>query len=405
MGDKTKQFDSKGEKVQCRICECWYHRLEVHVKKEHGIDKKEYLKRYPGAATISQAARKNASRARKVPLVIANAGMASAALSVVDGDKGKKGEKKEKPSADKAREFKVGVASLSLVVDSELTPVQKAEVPRHDEDWQPGKREMEHLESVAVGIEDEDNIFIYGPPGGGKTTLVKETSAIMNMPLFRFDFTNAISVEDFIGENRLVTDEHGNTITKWFDGAFTRCWREGYHIFFDEFCGAPANIMLRLHGPLEGDDLVLMENGGEVVPKHPRTRIFAADNTNGRGDDTGMFSGTNVLNEATLDRFGTVIKYDYPDKVTERKILVAKTGISAASAKNMVECARLVREAFANEECYCTFSTRRLIGWAKKAVRFGDERKAADIAVLGKLSSDDAKFVDAIIQRIFGGSI
>jgi len=396
MGDKTKQHDSKGEKVQCRMCDCWYHRLEVHVKKEHGITREEYLRRHPGAPTISQAARKNASRARKVPPVIASATAASAALSVVKGGKAK---------ADKAREFNVGVATLNLVADSELTPIQKAEVPQHDENWQPGKREMEHLESVAVGIEDEDSIFIFGPPGGGKTTLVKEVSAIMNVPLFRFDFTNAISVEDFIGENRLVTDEHGNTITKWFDGAFTRCWRQGYHIVFDEFTGACANIMLRLHGPLEGDNLVIMENGGEIVPKHPRTRIFATDNTNGRGDDTGMFSGTNVLNEATLDRFGTVIKFAYPDKVTEKKILVAKTGISADAAKKMVEVAKLVREAFANEECYCTCSTRRLIGWSKKAVRYGDERKAAEIAILGKLSSDDASFVDSIIQRIFGGSV
>jgi cobaltochelatase CobS len=393
MGDKTKQFDSKGEKVQCRICDCWYHRLEVHLKKEHDITRKAYLKKYPGAPTISAAARKNASRAAKrIPPVIAAVTAGAGAVK-----------KEESVPVDGPREFKVGVAKLRLVPDSELTALQKSEVPGHDENWMPGKREMEYMESIAVGIEDMDNIFIYGPPGGGKTTIVKEIGAITNTPVYIFQFSNGISLEDFIGETKLVTDEHGNNVTRWVDGAFTRCWREGYYIVFDEMTAAPANIMLRLHGVLDGSDLALIENGGEVIPRHERTRIFATDNTNGRGDDTGMFAGTNIMNEATLDRFGTVLKYSYPDEATERKILVAKSGIEIDVARKMVEVAKKVRESFANEECYCTFSTRRLIGWSKKIKRFGDVRKAADVAVLGKLGSEDAKFVESIIQRFFGG--
>lgn len=392
MGDKNSKFDSKGEKVECKICGCYFHRLEVHLKKEHDITRKEYLKRFPGSSTISMAARENASRSAKgIPL-----------LSVVL-DNSKTIDKKKKKSANDSREFKVGVATLKLVSDSELTNLQKSEVPKHDEHWIPGKMEMKYIEEVAAGIEDCDNIFIYGPPGGGKTTMVKEIGAITNTPVYIFQLSNGISLEDFIGETKLITDEHGNNVTRWVDGAFTRCWREGYFIVFDEITAAPANIMLRLHGVLDGCDLAIIENGGEIVSRHERTRIFATDNTNGRGDDTGMFVGTNILNEATLDRFGTVVKYAYPDEVTERNILVFKTGIGVDTAKKMVEVAKKIRESFANEECYCTFSTRRLIGWAKKVVRFGDVRRAASVAVLGKLGSEDAKFVDSIIQRFFGG--
>jgi cobaltochelatase CobS len=400
MGNNTKQFDDKGEKIRCEICGFWYHRLEVHVKKEHKISREEYIVRFPGKPTISTAARKNASRAKKDPRMISSP--VKEAFFVNEFENGKAITGNEMSGN---RKLDIGVASLEIVPDSELSATQLAEVPVNDDRWFPGKREKEYMEIIAAAIQDDDNVFIFGPPGGGKTTFLKQLGAVTNTPVVIFQFSNGISVEDFIGEKELVTDETGNTITKWRDGAFTRCWRNGYYIIFDEFTAAPANIMLRLHGPLDGNELIVIENGGEVIPKHPRTRIFATDNTNGRGDDSGMFTGTNVMNEATLDRFGTVIEFSYPDKVTERKILVSKTGISSEVAKNMVEVAVIVREAFNNEECYCTFSTRRLIAWAKKAIRFGDERKAAEISVLGRLSRDDSAFVDSIIQRIFGGTI
>lgn len=381
---KELEFDSKGRKVRCKICEKFFHRLEVHIKKEHGISKSEYLKKFPGSPTISEAARKNASRAkRNQPFV------------KVDS---------ENTSDTKDKALDVGFAKLYITDDSQLTDLQKSQVPKNDEDWELGRQERESLEIIAAGIEDGDNIFVFGPPGSGKTSLIKQLGAITNTPVFIFHFSDGICVEDFIGEKELKNIGSG-VVTAWRDGAFTRCWKEGYFIVFDEISAINANIMLRLHGPLDGDDLVIMENGGEIVAKHKRTVIFATDNTNGRGDDTGMFSGTHILNEATLDRFGTCLKYGYPDKASERKILVSKTKISAEIANSMVEVANVIRESFANEQCYCTLSTRRLIAWAKKTLRFDDVRKAAEIAVIDRLSRDDGMFVESIIQRYFGGSV
>ncbi len=387
MGNKHSKFDSKGdEKVRCEICGFYFHRLEVHLKNRHSISKKEYTRRFPGCPTISEVAKKNAKKShKKIPTIVNT-----------EFDK-------KRDDCDKPREFNIGCAKLNLVLDSELTSFQKSEVPKHDENWIPGRQEMEYLESIAVGIEEKDNIFIHGPPGEGKTTIVKELGAITNTPVYILQFSNKISLADFIGEIILTVDEKGNNITKWADGVFTRCWREGYFIVFDEITAASANIMLRLHGPLDGADLCIIENGGEIVSKHPRTRIFAIDNTNGRGDETGLFAGTNILNEATLDRFGTVIKYNYPSTETQRKIIVAKSGIEYDLATKLVDVAKKIRESFANEECYCTFSTRRLISWSKKIKKFGDVRKAAEVSVLGKLSMEDEKFVRSIMQRFFGG--
>lgn len=396
MGSSTKKIDSKGrEKIECLECGNFYHRLEIHLKEKHSMTVSEYNTRHPGAPTISDAARAMASTAQKKahnPTVGAPVG---AVAPVV-----------EESTPESTDDFKIGVARLQMRLDSELTALQKAEVPRHDAGWLPGKREMEQLEHIAVGIEDEDNIFIFGPTGCGKTTIVKQLAAIVNNPYKRFQFSQKISTEDFIGQMEIaIDDESGKQVTRWKDGAFTRCWREGHWILLDELTMAPPAILMRLQACLEGDDLVLIENGGEVVPRHTNTRVFATDNTNGRGDDTGLYAGANVLNEATLDRFGTVICFEYPDSATEANILVKRTNVKEEWARKMVEVALKVRAAFENEECYCTFSTRRLIAWAKKAKRYNNVRKAAKVAVIDKLSRDDAKFVDSIIQRYFGGEV
>lgn len=397
MGDKHQEYDDKGRKIVCKVCKCFYHRLEVHLKKVHNMTINEYTETYPGSPTISKAARDNASKSTNAPPVIAASLKKDVDVDAVDmgSDKG----------AFSVSSLQFGNAILNIVDDSELTSIQRAHVPKNDEKWQLGVNEREALEYVAAGVLDNDNIFIWGDPGAGKTTLVKQLGALLNVPVMIFQFSNAIAMEDFFGEPRLEKDEDGAVVTTWAQGLFTRCWREGYFIVFDEITAASANMMLRLHGPLDGDALVLAENGGEVIPKHHRTRIFATDNTNGRGDETGLFTGTSVLNEATLDRFGTVIHYGYPDAGSEAEILVSKTGIEVELASKMVLVARNIRESFKNEECSCTLSTRRLINWARKTVLLKNIRKASLLTIINKLSKNDADFVDGIVQRFFGGSV
>jgi cobaltochelatase CobS len=380
MGSAHNKFDTQGrEKVGCRVCEEYHHRLDVHIAKQHEMTVAQYRKQYPGAPVLSETAKAN--------------------------DKHKDATSKAtigKSDIESSNQFKIGAAVVEVRTD--LSPSDTARIPPHDPHWLPGKHEKEQMEYLALGIQNGENIFIYGPNGCGKTALIEELAVIINQPYVRIQSNRKLTIEDFVGQNALDLVD-GKQVTKWKDGVLPQAMRNGWWLVVDEFCGADAGIMLRLQAVLEGKALVLTENGGEVIPRHQKFRIIATDNTNGRGDNAGLYAGTNVMNEATLDRFGVVIKFDYPDKDTEQRILEERCKIKPDIARKMVEIAQRVRESLENETCYCTFSTRRLISWAFKAVQLADVRRAARIAVTNKLGNEDAKFVEGMIQRYFGGEV
>jgi len=383
-------LDDKGrEKVQCKICGCFYHRLEVHLKKRHKKTLAVYESEFPGEPTMSKTAKRNASKSAKNRKTNEQSSVPSS-----DGS-----------SIEKKDVVVIGRVSMPITKDEELNEFDRSYIPKNDELWMPGTKEYKSMEEIAVGIEDRDNIFIYGPHGSGKTTLIKQLGALTNTPVFIFNIIEGVTPDDFIGSMNLSANSDGNVITEWKDGMFTHLWERGFYIVFDEITASPANLLMRLHSVLDGGDLCIFENNGRIVKKHPRTRFFATDNTNGRGDDTGMYVGTNLLNEATLDRFGTVVEYTYTEPDNEKEIITNKGGVTKHFASKMVAVANKIREAYDKEECYCTISTRRLIDWAKKTKRFGDVRRASEVTILNKLNRGDKKFVSDIIQRHFGGTV
>ena len=147
----------------------------------------------------------------------------------------------------------------------------------------------------------------------------------------------------------------------------------------------------------------VLEKDGEVVEPHPDFRILATANTLGNGDDSRLYAGTQVMNEAFKDRFTTVIHLDYPEEKTEIEILTKKVSkLKKTELRRMVKCARQVREAFERDECGCTFSTRRLLAFASKYAQLGNISTALELTVLNKLSRDDRSVVAEITQRHLG---
>lgn len=399
---KWSATDEAGNaKVKCEICGCYYHTLGVHLKSAHGIDTKEYGAKFPTASLQSEfftkklsegltgTTRKTTVRASKfmAPSTSANGVAATATSNVTD------------PVAPTpANAMAIGAATL--VVRDDLTDEDRLYVPQHDGEFD---LDMSVLEPLAIAVETDTNALLVGPAGCGKTSLVCELAAILNQPLKRTNMNGEYRVSDFVGEKVLTQDAEGSTVVTWKDGILTEAARKGWWLLVDELDAAPARIMMRLQSVLEpGHPLILAENNGEVVRIHPNFRLIATANTLGRGDDSGMYAGTNVLNEATLDRFGIVLEVSYLTPAKETAVLVSKTGLPKEVAAKMVEIAGKVRDGLKREECFCTMSTRRLLNWAKMTVKMGgNARKAATVTVVNRLGTDDRRYVTGLIAHVF----
>jgi len=397
------------EKVECRICGERYHRVDVHVTQKHAMKIATYLSEYPGAPLLSEHARRLATGAgHKAALtrgVRARAGKVPAPVLEPTHE--------QVPVTEEPGVYRVGVARLRK--REGMVPGDEFFVPRFDEQWQVGSTEMDLLESLALAIEADEPAMLVGPTGCGKNALVDQLAAVLGQPVTRINLHGDVRAADFLGEKRVEIDpQSGQSVVVWKDGALPRAMRNGHWLLLDELDAAPATILFTLQSVLErGHRLVLTGNGGEVVVPDPHFRLIATANTLGRGDNSGLYAGTNILNEAFLDRFGVVVLASYAKPEVEVAILEARAGLAKDTANRMVQVAAKVREGMAAEQCYCTFSTRRLIAWATKAKRLMDGgmakeaaiTKAAGLAVLNKLDGEDKKLVTSLIQRYFGGEV
>lgn len=301
-----------------------------------------------------------------------------------------------------ATQFKFGPAVLAM--NDTVDPQDEVHVPTWDDKYHV---QEDSLENIALCVEQDIPVLLTGPTGCGKSTLIMALASILNQPTRRVNLHGDVRSVDFLGQKVIDVDEQGNSVVTWRDGVLPDAMRRGHWLILDEFDAAPASIAMVLQSVLEpGHTLVLTSNHGEVVRPHPGFRVFATANTIGRGDDSGLYAGTNVLNEATLDRF-VVEACDYPSAAVEAKIVSEKAGMDKELAKELVKVAGYVRAGFGKQECFCTFSTRRLIAWASLIACFATVlpvkeavARAYRLAVDSKLGPEDAQYVRGVAARV-----
>jgi MoxR-like ATPase len=249
---------------------------------------------------------------------------------------------------DDAEQLSFGPIKLD-VIDAN-TPEGSTMIPNRDPNFSLGASETLVL---AVALKNAESTWIWGPSGVGKTSGVKQIASILNWPVYRVQMSADFSLDDFVGTTEVVMTPTG-AVTKFVDGVLIRAMLNGGILLIDEFTGTPPHVLLALQAVLENvpnpvqawedgeshTTFVNTSNGGEVVHAHKNFRIIVTDNTNGQGDSTGLFAGTNVMNEATRSRFSQWFRKDFPSKEEWIDILHAKEPkLHIRSVQSIVEVA------------------------------------------------------------------
>jgi len=220
--------------------------------------------------------------------------------------------------------------------------------------------------------------FITGLSGNGKTFMVEQICAELNRELFRVNITIETDEDDLLGGFRLVDGS-----TKWFEASVIKAMQHGAILLLDEVDLASFKIMC-LQPVLEGKGIFLKKINKFVEPK-PGFNIIATANTKGQGSDSGKFIGTNILNEAFLERFPETFEQEYPKDSVERDILRKVFELNDVEDDVYIETlltwANSVRKTYDTEAVSDIISTRRLVHIAHAYAMFRDRKKAIDVCI------------------------
>ena len=221
-------------------------------------------------------------------------------------------------------------------------------------------------------------IFVTGLSGNGKTLMIEQIHAEMKKELIRVNITIETDEDDLLGGFRLVNGE-----TKFVPGPVIEAMERGCTLLLDE-CDLGSNKLMCLQPVLEGKGVYLKKVNKWVTPKNG-FNVMATANTKGKGSDDGMFIGTNVLNEAFLERFAVTLEQPYPSVAIEKKIVVnsmKKYGaVDEKFADNLITWADVIRKTFYDGGIDEVISTRRLDHIAKAFAIFKDKSKSIDLCV------------------------
>lgn len=241
-------------------------------------------------------------------------------------------------------------------------------------------------------------VFITGLSGNGKTHSVEQSCAQLKRDMVRVNITIETDEDDLIGGFRLV---NGSTV--WHDGPVVEALRRGAVLLLDEVDLASNKIMC-LQSLLEGKGVYLKKTNTYVKPS-PGFNVIATANTKGKGDDSGMFIGTNILNEAFLERFPVTFEQDYPTPAVETKILTRiATELECYNKEyvdHLITWAEIIRKTYDDGGVDSVITTRRLINIVKAYAIWEDEIKAISLCV-NRFDDDTKKVFGDLYAKVSG---
>ena len=249
--------------------------------------------------------------------------------------------------------------------------------------------------------------MVQGYHGTGKSTHIEQVAARLNWPLVRVNLDAHVSRIDLVGKDAIVLKD-GKQITEFRDGILPWAVQNNVALVFDEYDAGRPDVMFVIQRVLEVAGRLTLLDQNRVITPHPAFRLFATTNTIGLGDTSGLYHGTQQINQGQMDRWNIVVTLNYLAHDKEVGIVLAKAKSYAQTEKgrklvsNMVRLADLTRSAFINGDLSTVMSPRTVITWAENAEIFGDIGFAFRLTFLNKCDELERPVVAEFYQRVFG---
>ena len=259
--------------------------------------------------------------------------------------------------------------------------------------------------AILAGFSHNRRVMIQGYHGTGKSTHIEQVAARLNWPMVRVNLDSHISRIDLIGKDAIKLRD-GVQVTEFQEGILPWALRNPVAIVFDEYDAGRADVMFVIQRVLEVDGKLTLLDQNEVIKPHPSFRLFATANTVGLGDTTGLYHGTQQINQAQMDRWSLVATLNYLSIDAECAIVLAKaphynTEKGRKIVKPMGTVADLTRTAFMNGDLSTVMSPRTVIAWAQNAEIFRNIGYAFRLSFINKCDELERQTVAEFYQRLF----
>ncbi|MBM1687862.1 cobaltochelatase subunit CobS [Sulfitobacter geojensis] len=259
--------------------------------------------------------------------------------------------------------------------------------------------------AILAGFGHNRRVMVQGYHGTGKSTHIEQVASRLNWPCVRVNLDSHISRIDLIGKDAIKLKD-GVQVTEFQEGILPWALRNPTAIVFDEYDAGRADVMFVIQRVLEVDGKLTLLDQNKVIEPHPHFRIFATANTVGLGDTTGLYHGTQQINQGQMDRWSLVATLNYLSIDAETAIVLSKnphynTAEGRKKVKQMVTVADLTRTAFMNGELSTVMSPRTVIAWAQNAEIFRNVGYAFRLSFLNKCDELERQTVAEFYQRLF----
>ncbi len=259
--------------------------------------------------------------------------------------------------------------------------------------------------AILAGFQFNRRVIIQGYHGTGKSTHIEQVASRLNWPCVRINLDSHISRIDLIGKD-VIKLEEGKQVTQFQPGILPWALRNPCALVFDEYDAGRPDVMFVIQRILETDGKLTLLDQNEVITPHNEFRLFATANTVGLGDTTGLYHGTQQINQGQMDRWSLVSSLNYLSNENEKNIVLSKvsnykTDEDILTVSRMVSVADLTRKAFANGDISTVMSPRTVINWAQNSEIFNDIAFSFRLTFLNKCDELERPTVAEFYQRCF----